>query len=92
MYTLSETLGIGYVIATGKCDLELDTFRKGILSSVCVFGIVLSLHLSGFLTDQYGRKRTIYASVALSTTFSVISALVPGFWPLVVFRLLCGMR
>lgn len=92
MYMLSETLGIGYVIPTAKCDLELNTFRNGILSSVSYLGICLSLQLSGFLTDQYGRKHMITLSVALSVLFSTIAALIPGFWPIVVFRLWSGMR
>lgn len=92
MFTLSETLGISYVVPTAKCDLDLSTFRKGILTSVSYLGIAMGLYLAGFLTDHYGRKTTIVGSVSMSLFFSTISALIPGFWPMVSFRLLTGIR
>lgn len=92
MYVIAETLGVSYIIPTARCDLELDTMRKGILSSVSFLGIAMSSHVSGFLTDQLGRKKTVFVSVTLATTFSAISALAPGFWVIVFFRLLSGIR
>lgn len=92
MYVMAETLGVSYIIPPAKCDLELDTMRKGILSSVSVFGIALTSHVSGFLTDQLGRKRTVFMSIFMSTCLSAVSALVPGFWTMVLFRLMAGMR
>lgn len=91
MYVIAETLGVSYIIPPAKCDLELDTFRKGILTSVSFLGIALTSHVSGFLTDQLGRKKTVFYSVVLSTSFSAVAALVPEFWVMVIFRFLSGM-
>lgn len=92
MATIIEIMGVSYIMAPAVCDLELDTFRKGILSSVTFLGIALSSHFSGFLADEYGRKTTASISLIISMTLSLSAALVPGYWTIVVLRLLSGIR
>lgn len=90
--TVIETLGISYIIPPAECELELDTFRKGMLSSVTFFGIAVTSHISGFLTDEFGRKRTVFISMTVSLVISTIAALIPDYWTIVVLRFISGMR
>lgn len=92
MATIIETMGVSYILPPAACELELDTFRKGLLSSVTFFGIAITSHVSGFLTDEYGRKRTVFISLTISMILSVAAALVPGYWVILLLRLLSGMR
>lgn len=92
MATIVETMGISYILAPATCELELDTFRKGILSSISFLGIAITSHISGFLTDEFGRKRVVFISLTISMGFSVAAALAPGFWTIFALRLLSGMR
>lgn len=92
MATVIETMGVSYILPAAICELELDTFRKGALSSVTFFGIAISSHISGFLTDEFGRKRTVFISLSISMFLSAAAALVPDFWVIFVLRLLSGMR
>lgn len=89
--TVIETLGVSYVITPAACELEMDTFRKGLLSSVTFLGIAVSSHVSGFLTDEFGRKKTISISLTLSIIISALAALAPDYWTVVVLRLVSGM-
>lgn len=91
MHTVGETLCFSYILPPAKCDLELDTMRIGIITSVTSIGIISTSHVSGFLTDTVGRKKTVFLSISLSATCSAIAALIPNFWAMVVFRLLSGM-
>lgn len=91
MATVIETLGVGYILAPATCELELDTFRKGLLSSITFFGIAITSHVAGFLTDEFGRKRTVIISMIICIIFSALAALGPSFWVIFVFRLLSGM-
>lgn len=91
MHTVGEILCFSYILPPAKCDLELDTMRIGIITSVTSIGIISTSHVSGFLTDTVGRKKTVFLSISLSATCSAICALIPNFWAMVVFRLLSGI-
>lgn len=92
MATIVESMGVSFILSTAQCELELDTFRKGALTSVTFFGIAITSHISGFLTDEYGRKRTVFISLTVSMIFSFCAALAPHFWLVFALRLLTGMR
>lgn len=92
MALLLDTMGVSFTIPTSTCELELDTFRKGLLSSMSFLGIVLTAHLWGFLADTLGRNKSIRYSLLGAILFTGLAALVPNFWAIIVLRLLSGMR
>lgn len=87
-----ETIGISFAIPPALCELELNTFKKGILSSITFLGIASTSHVGGFLADEFGRKKTTFISLALSLFISALAALAPSYWMIVVLRFLSGMR
>lgn len=90
--TVTENLGISFAIPPALCELELDTLKKGILSSITFLGIAVTSHVGGFLADEYGRKKTTFISLALSLFISTLAALAPSYWMIVALRFLSGMR
>lgn len=92
MGCIAETLGMSYVIPAAECDLRLNTFKKGLLTSIPFLGIALTSHLWGFLADVYGRRTIIIVSVIGSLVLSLTASLVPIFEAMVVIRLFSGMR
>lgn len=92
MALLLDTMGVSFTIPTSTCELELDTFRKGLLSCMSFLGIVMTAHLWGFLADTLGRNKSIRYSLIGAILFTALAALVPNFWAIIVLRLLSGMR
>lgn len=92
MALLLDTMGVSMTIPASTCELELNTFRKGLLNSISFLGIALTAHLWGFLADTMGRNKSIRYSLIGSILFTGIAAFVPNFWIVIVLRLLSGMR
>lgn len=92
MALLLDTMGVSMTIPASTCELELDTFRKGVLNCVSFLGIALTAHLWGFLADTIGRNKSIRYSLIGSILLTGAAAFVPNFWALIVLRLLSGMR
>lgn len=92
MALLLDTMGVSLTIPASTCELELDTFRKGLLNCMTFVGIALTSHLWGFLADTMGRNKCIRISLIASIFLTGLAALVPNFWIIIVLRLLSGMR
>lgn len=87
-----DVIGISFVIPAATCDLEMDTYRKGLLTSVPFLGLTLTAHLWGFLADSIGRRKSICMSLSLSLFVSSLAALAPNYWIMLVLRFISGMR
>ncbi|GBP28849.1 Synaptic vesicle glycoprotein 2B [Eumeta japonica] len=74
MSSVAELFGIGLLTTAAQCDLELNSYRKGLISSVPVLGIIASGHLWGYIADTNGRKFTLSMTMAGTFLMSVISS------------------
>lgn len=92
MALLLDTMGVSMTIPGSTCELELDTFRKGVLNCISFVGIALTSHLWGFLADSIGRNKSIRYSLIGSIFFSGLAAFVPNFWIIIALRFFSGMR
>lgn len=70
----------------GLSDLEV-----GAVVSAPGFGVIFALLVTGYFSDQYGRKRTLQIIAALYLFSAVGSALAPNFIALVASRFLGGL-
>lgn len=86
-----DVLGMSFIIPAATCELQLDTFKKGLLTSVPFLGLTLTSHLWGFLADSIGRRKSVAWSLGLTVLFSALAALAPSYWIMLVFRMLSGM-
>ncbi|MFD1716742.1 multidrug effflux MFS transporter [Georgenia deserti] len=66
------------------------TLVQATITGVLVGGAVGQL-LTGPLSDRFGRRRPVLIGFAVHVLMSVLCALTPGIWPLVVLRVLQGI-
>jgi MFS family permease len=85
-----ESVGISYVFPVAECDLEMTTQDKGMLSAISCVGMIASLYLWGFLSDNFGRKRIILPTLLATFIFTVASGFVSKFWMVLVLRFCSG--
>ncbi|KAG5675992.1 hypothetical protein PVAND_005848 [Polypedilum vanderplanki] len=89
--TLSETMGISFVIPAAVCDLQLTPSDKGLLSSMSFLGIMVSSHIFGFLADTQGRRIVVLSTLLGSTISTVISVFMQNFIAFLVLRFISGI-
>lgn len=83
---------MNFVLPSAKCDLDISVGEQGFINSVGFLGVLVTSHFWGFLTDNWGRHRTLRLAL-LSTFFtSSISSLSVASWMLIVTRFFVGTR
>lgn len=91
LHFLVDVIGTGMVIPLATCDLQLDALKKGIILSAPFVGFILSTQIWGLLADANGRKWAVFWSQSVALVFSVLAALTPNYWVMVVFRFFVGL-
>lgn len=69
-----EMFGLGIVITTSRCDLDLDTYRQGIIGSLPSIAIIISAMFWGYLADTKGRKFTLVVTCIGTFIASALSS------------------
>lgn len=87
---VTEVINIGFVVPSVKCEIAITASEQGVLLSMGFLGIVASSHLWGFLTDTWGRKRSLQLALGTGFLCSVASAFVPSVGWLIVMRFCTG--
>lgn len=91
MSVLIEAQQMGIVLPAARCDLDITIGEQGFINSVAYIGIILSSHFWGFMTDSYGRMKTLRITLLLSFVCSVLSSLSLTSWMLLLSRLIVGI-
>lgn len=73
MSVITETLGMSYIITAAECDLNLSHTDKGLVTGAAFFGVVLSSHFWGILSDSLGRRNVLIIAVTGCFFFSLSS-------------------
>jgi MFS family permease len=90
MYAINETLGVSFLIPAVKCDFNLNSTEKGILSAITFVGMMTSSHFWGYISDTKGRRRALLLTVGSSIIVSIISVFMNNFWIFILCRFLVG--
>lgn len=91
MAGVCETIGVGIVMYSGQCDLHFTLGEKGILATAGIIGMMLNLHISGFLQDTRGRVKIMRLSLFLCICSSFISVFSVNTLMLILLRFLTGV-
>lgn len=91
MCVIIETMGMMFVIPAAKCDLDMNLFQKGLLSSITVLGVFTTSHLWGFIADTQGRRKVILISLCTNFLFSLASSMAPSYWLFTTLRYFSGV-
>lgn len=87
---VTELINMGFVVPSAKCEIEITERQQGILLSIGFLGIVASSHIWGFLTDTWGRKKSLQLALISGHFFSVLSAFSTSSVMLIIMRFLTG--
>lgn len=85
-----ELTSVNFILPVVKCELNMTTSDKGILSAIGYVGVILSSHLWGFLSDTKGRRKTLIVSLLIASFITIISSFVNSFKLLLFLRFLNG--
>lgn len=87
----SETVGVSVIMYAAQCDFHFSLQEKGILATASIVGMLVGLHVSGFLCDTRGRAHILKWSMALSMCSSFVSLFSTSTWMLIFLRFLTGV-
>lgn len=72
-------------------DLGIDAAHLGLIFSIFFVGYAIFNFVGGYLSDRVGVKRVYGVAMFGWSIFSGLTAIVTGFWQLMVFRILFGL-
>lgn len=90
MQVTIEALNMAFTMPFLQCEIEIPTGLEGLVKATGFFGLILSSHLWGFLTDTWGRVKVLRTALAIVFVFSVISSLSVNAGMLAFTRFLVG--
>ncbi|HVB29672.1 MAG TPA: MFS transporter [Terriglobia bacterium] len=82
---------IGNVLGILKNLWRLTDVQASALVTVWLIGIMVGALLFGYLADRFGRRKLFILTLFLYASFTVISALSPGYYFFMVFRFLTAI-
>src|SRR5690349_15465848 len=63
----------------------------GLIGSAAIFGMAIGTAGQGQLSDRFGRRFIYQFNLLLFGVFTILGALAPSFWPLVICRFIAGL-
>ncbi|MCS5719833.1 MFS transporter [Herbiconiux sp. CPCC 205763] len=72
-------------------DWSTTPLETGLISSAAIIGAIVGAAVMGPLSDRIGRRLAFRIDLMLFVVFALASALAPGVWWLILFRLLLGV-
>jgi MFS transporter, VNT family, synaptic vesicle glycoprotein 2 len=85
-----EILSISFVLPRAEKDLNLSSQSKGWLTAMIFVGMMFGSWSWGGAADKYGRKLCLGAALAVNGLSALISAFMPTFATILLFRFLSG--
>ena len=82
---------IGNVLGILKKLWHVTDIQASALVTVWLVGIMVGALLFGYLADRFGRRKLFILTLLLYASFTVISALSPGYYFFMVFRFLTAI-
>jgi MFS family permease len=82
---------VGSVLGVLQKLWHVTTSEASLLVSVWLIGIMIGALLFGYCADRFGRRRLFIMTLLVYSTFTVISALSPGYYAFLVFRFLTAV-
>lgn len=90
MAVIIENQSMSYALPAAKCDLQISTVEQGFINSVGFLGVIVASHFWGFMTDIWGRRKTLKLTLILMFVISLLSSLSWNSWSLIVTRFFVG--
>ncbi len=82
---------VGSVLGVIQGVFHLNAAQASWVVSIWLIGIMVGAILFGYLADRFGRKRLFILTLALYSFFTVLTALSPSYFFLMLFRFLTAI-
>lgn len=81
----------GVITQQVACDLGISRYEEGILCISLYVAQLVSIIISHFLSERYGRKPVLLVSLYSSIVVTILCALVPNYYMLLFSRISVGL-
>lgn len=85
-----ENQAMPYVMPSAKYDLNVTLAEQGFINSVGFLGVLVASHFWGFLTDTWGRYRTLQLTLFCTFIASALSSVSVTSFMLIITRFVVG--
>lgn len=75
MSVVVEGLNMAFVLPAAKFDLHITTAEQGLINGIGFFGVIVSSHFWGFLSDTWGRQKVLRTASASAFLCSLLSSM-----------------
>lgn len=72
-------------------DINLSNTQQGLATSILLLGAMAAAMVTGGLAEKFGRKILLGVAGVLFAVGFALAALAPGFWLLILGRLIAGL-
>ncbi len=90
MFDAMEIILLSMALPAISEDLALSPAQGGLLATATLLGIGLSSVVAGYVSDNFGRKTALIASLVTFGVFTAALALVPSFEVFLLLRFVAG--
>jgi MFS family permease len=90
MFDAMEIILLSLALPAIREDLQLSPAQGGLLATATLLGIGLSSVLAGYVSDNFGRRTALIASLVTFGAFTAALAVVPNFELFLVLRFVAG--
>ncbi|KAJ8965417.1 hypothetical protein NQ314_004170 [Rhamnusium bicolor] len=87
----TDAYGIGFIVPAAECELSLNNYKKGILTSANLIGTMISCSIWGYLSDIKGRRNLLLLNLLTAFLAGLAAAITPSFWGFCVLRFINGL-
>ncbi len=70
---------------------QLSALQQGILVAMPLFGALIGSSFAGYLADRFGRRRTLFLTSLLFFFATLITAVAPALWLILLGRFITGL-
>ena len=81
----------GVITQQVSCELGVTHLQEGFLGIILYIPFTFSVSLSGYISDRFGRRLVILVTLYISILFTVLCAIVPNYYTLLLSRALIGL-
>ncbi|CAB0006999.1 unnamed protein product [Nesidiocoris tenuis] len=86
-----DVISMSFILPSAQCDLDLNTYTKGWLSSIIFIGMMLGAYVWGSIADALGRRKVLIVISFMNALCIVASSFSQSYLFFMLFRFLNGV-
>uniref|UniRef100_A0A0K8SSY1 Synaptic vesicle glycoprotein 2B n=3 Tax=Lygus hesperus TaxID=30085 RepID=A0A0K8SSY1_LYGHE len=86
-----DVISMSFILPSAQCDLDLNTYTKGWLSSIIFIGMMIGAYVWGSIADALGRRKVLIVISFMNALCIVASSFSQSYMFFMFFRFLNGV-